>query len=133
MGAYVGGIAGYAGRSTPDGAVRPNSVIDALSAATHVQGAYSVHRVLGGEDTPGSTTISAQADRGTLLTGDNTALGGLRYQESPVLGSDAQLGQSRMHGESISSAATAAERIRGMAADTHAETQQAQGVNSIGR
>ncbi|MDR2658261.1 MAG: hypothetical protein LBB86_10595, partial [Oscillospiraceae bacterium] len=114
MGAYVGGIAGFAGPLNTDSVGRKNRIINALSAATHVQGAYSVHRVLGGEDTPGHTELSAQADRGALLTGDNTALGGLRYQESTVLVGDDQLGLSRMQGESISSAATAAERIRGM-------------------
>ncbi|GHU70323.1 hypothetical protein FACS1894184_15630 [Clostridia bacterium] len=116
MGAYVGGIAGFAGYSSDEnsGSVRKNRIVDALSASTHVQGAFSVHRVLGGEDVQGSTEISAQADRGTLLTCDNTALGGLRYQESTVLNGDDQLGLLRMQGESISSAATAAERIRGM-------------------
>ncbi|GHU73958.1 hypothetical protein AGMMS49992_14100 [Clostridia bacterium] len=115
MGAYVGGIAGYAGFTNTIGEnARRNSILDALASGTHVQGAYGVHRVLGGEDSPGATNLSAQADRGTLLQGDNTALGGVRYQESPVLGDDAQLGIDKLQGESISSAATAAERIRGM-------------------
>jgi hypothetical protein len=125
MGAFVGGIAGFAGRSGNEGGGRVNRIVDALSSATHVQGAYSVHRVLGGEDTPGETELSALADRGTLLTGDNTALGGLRYQESPVLGGDSQLGMGLMQGESISSAATAAERIRGMRGGDSGEDEKA--------
>ncbi|MDR0396235.1 MAG: hypothetical protein LBH66_02900 [Oscillospiraceae bacterium] len=127
MGAFVGGIAGFAGRSDANRSSRANSIKNALSAATHVQGAYGVHRVLGGEDSPGETGISAQADRGTLLTGDNTALGGMRYQEQPVQPDDNQLGITFMQGESISSAATAAERIRGMRGETANQGGQAEG------